>query len=170
MLSRHIAIIGFRGAGKTTLAKKLSLEKKIPFHSTDDLITKQLKSNFNQTVDQYIESSSWEDFRNLESKILENLCHQAPCIIDTGGGIVEKSDNRLLLKKHCLNIFIDTPWHTIEKNLNNSHLRYPLPLGNKIHYKKRLPHYLSLADIHQPYGNSFDGLLDSLDRHLSAST
>ncbi|ESK93685.1 pentafunctional arom polypeptide [Moniliophthora roreri MCA 2997] len=92
-----IVLIGMRGVGKTTLgtiaAKALGWE----LIDTDRLIEKQFKVS----IATFIETQGWDQFREIESGILETSLrsHRTAAVIACGGGIVELSSNRQLLQK-----------------------------------------------------------------------
>ncbi|KAK7045671.1 hypothetical protein VNI00_007504 [Paramarasmius palmivorus] len=92
-----IVLIGMRGVGKTTLgtiaAKALGWE----LVDTDQLIEKRI----DVSIASFVESRGWEEFRKIESEILETSlrAHRTSTVIACGGGIVELGSNRQLLQK-----------------------------------------------------------------------
>ncbi|EEB91042.1 hypothetical protein MPER_10669 [Moniliophthora perniciosa FA553] len=92
-----IVLIGMRGVGKTTLgtiaAKALGWE----LVDTDQLIEKRFKVS----IATFIETQGWDQFRKIESEILETSLrsHRTAAVIACGGGIVELRSNRQLLQK-----------------------------------------------------------------------
>ena len=66
---KNIILIGFMGAGKTTVGKLLSREKEMLFVDTDDRIV----SEQGRTIPEIFSESGEEHFRNLDT-----LCDTVP--------------------------------------------------------------------------------------------
>ena len=112
----NIALIGFRGTGKTTIAKLLSrnLDKKLV--STDEEIEKRAKMPIGKFVKKY----GWDRFREIESDVIEYISDFDDCIFDTGGGIVMRNENVINLKKNALIVLLTADVKTITNRLKNS--------------------------------------------------
>jgi len=78
-----IALIGFMGAGKTWLGKRLDTELKSRFLDLDDYIEKQEKS----TVAELFESYGENGFRKREKEYFEKQLNRKSIILSTGGGL-----------------------------------------------------------------------------------
>lgn len=90
-----ILLIGFMGAGKSTIGSLLAEALGRPLIDLDDLITDKIRMPINDYFAQFGE----EAFRQVESSVLKNnLTTEA--IIATGGGVVANTINRSLLKAH----------------------------------------------------------------------
>ncbi len=123
----NIALIGFRGTGKTTIAKLLSrkLDKKLI--STDDEIEKKTKTS----ISTFVKKNGWDMFREVETNIIEDVSNFDECIFDTGGGIVMRNENITNLKKNALVILLEADVKTITGRLKGSK-RPALTKGNYI--------------------------------------
>jgi len=141
-----IYLIGFMGAGKTSLGKKLAVELDLLFHDLDDMIELQegcsIKELFPLKGEAY--------FRQAESYLLLNLQEQG--IIATGGGIVIKPENREFLNLNDkITIWLNPGWEILNKRLLETDMR---PLTEQLDqdqlydlWQKRLPLYKDCADI-----------------------
>ncbi len=140
-----IFLIGFMGSGKTWFGKKLAAKKNLPFFDLDNEIEKKLGMNVLQIFQKYGE----EYFRKIESEIL--LAWNKEGIIATGGGIVEKEDNRIFLQqKEIKTIWLNPSWETILERIKSS----DRPLVKKLTktelselWKNREPLYRECADV-----------------------
>ena len=84
--SFRIALIGLRGAGKTTVGQRLSNILNIPFVEIDREIEKLADAPLSEIFITY----GQEGYRNLEKTCLENVLGNGNnCIISTGGSIVQ---------------------------------------------------------------------------------
>ena len=91
-----IALIGFMGAGKSTVAEALSIKRNLPLYPTDELVFKlsglsNMQQIFTRGGDSYL--------RELEQKTLENLSRTDDGIIDCGGGIITHQPSLELLQQ-----------------------------------------------------------------------
>ena len=112
----NIALIGFRGAGKTTIAKLLArkLDKKLV--STDEEIEKKTKVG----IEKFVKKYGWDKFRDIESEVVEYLSDLDECVFDTGGGIVMRNENIINLKKSSLLVLLTADIKTITERLMKS--------------------------------------------------
>ncbi len=85
----NIVLIGYRGTGKSTVAKILSERLKWPVFSMDQVIVTEARMSIPQIVANY----GWDFFRDLEEKIAEKASKQDKIIIDAGGGVVARPKN-----------------------------------------------------------------------------
>ncbi len=92
-IDKHVVLIGFMGAGKTTVGEKVSSRLDVPSYDTDALIT----ALAGRTTRQLFELEGENGFRLREAKALETLLEQEPGIIATGGGIVSTALGRHIL-------------------------------------------------------------------------
>lgn len=98
-----ITLIGFMGAGKTTIGQQLARRLSLPFVDLDQYIEEQQSRKITDIFHKEGEAF----FRKLEEKALQQLISEK-IVLATGGGIVENTNNIKLLKKNNLNIWVDT--------------------------------------------------------------
>lgn len=87
----------------------------------------QLTTAFGQDIDAYVRSHGWESFRDAESDLLKALAAREQCVVSTGGGIIERADNREILANHFLVIWLRAAPETIQARL----LQDPLTAANR---------------------------------------
>lgn len=101
--SYRIALIGLRGAGKTTVGERLSIILDIPFVEIDREIEKLVDAPLSEIFITY----GQEGYRNLEKTCLENaLSNGCNCIISTGGSIVQEQSAYDLLLSTCYTVWL----------------------------------------------------------------
>ena len=115
-------LIGFMGAGKSTIASLLDEN----FIDMDESLSEKL----GMPIKEYFERYGEEAFRQRESELLKELL-QSEQVISTGGGIVSSIQNRKLLKQNPENIYLKTDFETLYQRLeeDQKHQR-PLYLNN----------------------------------------
>lgn len=162
----RIFLVGFMGSGKTSVAKQLQKELKWPLKDTDEMIEKYYGMNIPTIFAEKGEAV----FRQYETNMLKRIA-SGNTIIATGGGIIEKNENREWLKKNGMVFFLDTSWQEIFTRLENDESR---PIWNNqsrdkqqlLH--KRLPLYKEVAnEIIQTDGKSVEQIAAEIITNLS---
>lgn len=136
-------LLGFMGAGKTTVGRLLDPN----FHDMDELIVNQIGMSIND----FFAQEGEEAFRKIETATLESLLSNQAKIISPGGGIVVNPHNRGLLEKNPYNIYLRVDFDTLYKRIENDlAMQRPLYLNNtreefKKIFEARLPLYEKIA-------------------------
>ncbi len=90
-----LILIGLSGAGKSEAGRALAERLGVDFVDLDEMVERRTGMTIPQIFDELGEAA----FREEEHRALEGLANIDSCIIATGGGVVERPDNRQLLKK-----------------------------------------------------------------------
>jgi XRE family aerobic/anaerobic benzoate catabolism transcriptional regulator len=115
-LPRPIALLGLRGAGKTTIGRRLARRMRLPFVELDRRI--ELRAGL---VLGEIFSLHGEDFyRRLERETLtELLASPGPMVIAVGGGLVTSPDTYAQLRRQATTVWLkarpDDYWSRVMK-------------------------------------------------------
>lgn len=113
----RIALVGFMGTGKSSVARLVALELDYKFLDTDKLIEQQEGMDIPQIFNRYGE----EYFRRRESKVLQDVIEgEERLVLSTGGGLVISAANRKLLKEHTLPVLLEASPRVIYKRVKNS--------------------------------------------------
>lgn len=99
----HIVFVGFMGAGKTTVAKKLARMFAWRWVDLDDVVT----AHAAKPVTRIFSDEGEAGFRARESAALESLLDETPLMVSCGGGVVLAERNRLLLPKLGCVVYLD---------------------------------------------------------------
>ena len=103
-LDRHIALIGFMGAGKTTLAAEVGHLIDRPFIDLDREIERQLE----RSIPELFRNEGEAGFRVIEAeRTMHALCRERPAVLALGGGAVETPAIRKALREHALTVLVD---------------------------------------------------------------
>ena len=94
--NQSIALIGFMGTGKSTIAALLAKDLNFQLIDIDDVIEK----NEGRKISEIFSQDGEDYFRALETQVLQTLALKNKQVIATGGGIILKEENRHLLKGH----------------------------------------------------------------------
>lgn len=145
----NIVLIGYRGTGKSTVAKILGQRLGRKIISTDADIVNETGQSIPHIVEQY----GWEHFRDLETQICRSLQHQTDLIIDTGGGLILREENVRLLKTNGRLFWLTADVPTIVQRISGDTQR-PSLSGTKTFVEEveeilteRTPKYRAAADI-----------------------
>jgi shikimate kinase / 3-dehydroquinate synthase len=140
-LNRHIALVGFMGAGKTTLGARLAARLGRPFHDVD----REVEEAHGAIWDLFAARGE-EAFREIEADFVRDVCdRRTPAVVAIGGGAVE---TRGLLKEtgaFCLflDVDVETAWQRVQRS------RRPLALDEaefRSRFERRAPLYQEAAD------------------------
>jgi XRE family transcriptional regulator, aerobic/anaerobic benzoate catabolism transcriptional regulator len=101
---RHrIALIGLRGAGKSTLGAMLAKELAVPFIELDREIERESGTSLSEVFDLYGQAA----FRRYERRALESVIERHDrAVIATGGSIVSEAATFDLLLSACFTVWL----------------------------------------------------------------
>jgi XRE family aerobic/anaerobic benzoate catabolism transcriptional regulator len=100
---RHIALIGLRGAGKSTLGAKLAKRLGVSFIELDREIEREAGTSLNEIFLLYGQGG----YRRYERRCLENLISRDErAVIATGGSIVSEPSTYDLLRSTCYTVWL----------------------------------------------------------------
>ncbi|KAH7311776.1 Shikimate dehydrogenase [Stachybotrys elegans] len=100
--ARSVFVIGMRGAGKTTAGKWMAEILKSKFIDLDQELEKRAGMSIPDMING---SAGWEGFRAAELDLFRDVMENKPFghVFSCGGGLVEMSAARELLKAYCKN-------------------------------------------------------------------
>ena len=161
----NVVLIGYRGAGKSTVGKIVAARLGRVLVSTDAEIVKLS----GQTIPDIVEQYGWEYFRDLESKVCQELAGRKGLVIDTGGGAILRPRNVELLKETGRLFWLTASVSTITERIGHDTQR-PSLTGVKSFVdeiqdvlRERTPKYQAAADyIIETDGRSASEVADEI--------
>ncbi len=142
----NIVLLGFMGAGKSTVAAVLAEKLHISSVELDEEI---LALSERPTISAIFSLDGEDAFRRLETQACQTWGLVSPVIVSTGGGVVERSENLdALRQRDALFVFLHTSFSTLQERLEGDSTR---PLFQDVEaakalFQKRLPRYMNAAD------------------------
>jgi XRE family transcriptional regulator, aerobic/anaerobic benzoate catabolism transcriptional regulator len=98
-----VALLGLRGAGKTTIGRHLARRLHVRFVELDRRIEKMADLSLSELFSLYGE----EHYRRLEREALSQvLAEKRPMVLATGGGLVAVPETFALLKKQAVTVWL----------------------------------------------------------------
>ena len=144
----NVVLIGYRGTGKSTVGKIVAARLGRVLVSTDAEIVKLV----GQSIPEIVAKNGWEYFRDLETKVCQELAGRDALVIDTGGGAILRSQNVETLKKRGTLFWLTASVETIAKRIGSDSQR-PSLTGTKSFVdeiqdvlRERTPKYQAAAD------------------------
>ncbi len=145
---QNIILIGMPGVGKTTVAGRIAKLTGRRMFDSDEEITKSV----GETPEQIILQRGESEFREIESRVLEELGKQSGNVIATGGGVVVREHNydslhqngTIVWLQRDLSLLKDTSRPILQKE------------GAEALYRQREPLYRKFADIIVGIGDNPD--------------
>mgnify|MGYP003306131938 FL=1 len=148
----RVFLIGYMGAGKTTLGKAFARELGLTFIDLDWYI----EERFHKTVQQIFEERSEEGFRELERNMLHEVSDFENVVISTGGGTPCFFDNMEYMNTQGETVFLSVDPAVLFRRLRVAKQQRPLLaektdeelmefIGSAL--EKRMPHYSKARHI-----------------------
>tara|TARA_B100001250_G_C19405692_1_gene616743 strand:+ start:165 stop:671 length:507 start_codon:yes stop_codon:yes gene_type:complete len=113
-----IYLIGFMGAGKTTIGQQFALENNLTFIDTD----KEIETRNNRKILDIFQKEGQDYFRELEKELLISLSENK--VVACGGGLPIYNNNMSFIKKSGISIYLKVSVEELlNRLLNNSNNR-----------------------------------------------
>ena len=143
----NIFLIGFMGAGKSTIARTLHKRLGYPVVEMDERIVKEQGMSINDIFAKYGEDA----FRDMESQLILTLGEEEPSIVSCGGGIILRDCNTEYMKRSGKVIYLTATPETVYARVRTSTNRPVLNGNMNVEYiaqlmEKRRARYEAAAD------------------------
>jgi len=91
----NLVLVGYRGTGKSAIARRLAQLLSMPRVSLDEEIVREA----GRSIPEIVAASGWPFFRDIEARICLRFGEQDGLVLDCGGGVVEREANSDCLRK-----------------------------------------------------------------------
>ncbi len=139
---KNIFLIGFMGAGKTTVGKILAKRLKLAFIDLDGMIEKELNLTIQEIFSRYGE----DFFRDAETKALRSIADKDRYVVATGGGVVLREENWETMEGNGITVYLRAPagvlWSRVKNNTSRPLLQVENPFERFCElFSRRIPQY-----------------------------
>lgn len=98
-----IALLGLRGAGKTTIGRRLAKRRRVPFVELD----KRIEQAADLSLGELFTLHGEDYYRRLEREVLQDVLAGAkPMVLATGGGLVASPDTFATLRRSATTVWL----------------------------------------------------------------
>lgn len=112
-LSRHIAFIGFMGAGKSTMAELTAQRLGRTWFDTDQVIVER----WGRSIPELFAAGEQDHFRALEKQVIAELLAGEPAVLSLGGGALEDAETRATLFERAFVVNLAVSWRDVKAEL-----------------------------------------------------
>jgi shikimate kinase len=140
-----IYVVGFMGAGKTTIGRELARRLDAPFFDLDDLV----EASENMSVKDIFAQHGEPYFRKRERDLLRSTRHLDRAVIATGGGTFTFDDNIQFIQSEGLSVYLSAPYALLRNRIGEKAAERPMfrdDMATHELYNNRLRYY-RLSDL-----------------------
>lgn len=128
-LNRTVVLVGLMGAGKSTVGRRLADRLGVRFVDSDT----EIETAADMTIPEIFERFDEQYFRDGERRVIARLLDDKPCVLATGGGAFLSNENRVMIGKGGVSVWIkadlETLWDRVKDKTNRPLLNGADPKG-----------------------------------------
>ena len=172
----RIILIGYMGAGKTTVGRALAKALQLPFYDLDWYIA----SRHHKNAEVLFPEIGEEAFRRIEHSLLHEVAEFDDVVLSCGGGTPCFFDNMDYINRQGISIYLRASVDVLCKHLKMARVQRPLLAGKTdeevrqyitTHLQEREPFYLkaqhtvdiSLLDTHSRINHTIQQIINLID-------
>ena len=112
----RIFLIGYMGAGKTTLGKSLARRMNLRYIDTDHFI----ENRYHRKIGDIFAVEGEARFREIEHRVLIEISEFEDVVISTGGGLPCFNDNMTIMNNKGITVYLEVPVEELASRLGAS--------------------------------------------------
>ena len=159
-IAGNIFLIGFMGAGKTTLGKQIARQLGREFYDSDH----EICTRTGVSVPTIFELEGEQGFRERESAVIDELSSRSNIVLATGGGAVMREENRQKLRTRGIVVYLHAHPETLLNRTRHDSNRPLLQVENP------LAKLQELYDIRDSVYRSTAHIVFDVNRHSCQKT
>lgn len=140
-----IYLIGFMGAGKTTVGHELARRREVPFFDLDEMV----EAAERMSIKEIFADRGEPYFRKRERDLLHSTQYLEHAVIATGGGTFTFEDNIQFIKSEGFSVYLAAPFALLRSRITDKAAERPLfrdDLATLELYQHRLKYY-KMSDL-----------------------
>ena len=119
---QRVFLIGFMGAGKTSVGKALSTKLRCPFVDLDFFI----EGRYHKTIRQIFEEKDEDAFREIECNALREVAEFENVVVSTGGGTPCFHQNMMFMNEQGTTVYLKVSNEELVRRINLNKNTRPL--------------------------------------------
>ncbi|MGC9221120.1 MAG: shikimate kinase [Solirubrobacteraceae bacterium] len=126
LLQKHIVLVGFMGAGKSTLGSLIAGRLGRVAFDSDEVV----ETRAGRSIVDFFQSGEEKKFRELEASVVRSLLRADPAVISLGGGTLDNEQLREMVFQRSFVVNLAVSWREVQTELPQLRQTRPM-LGDR---------------------------------------
>jgi len=168
-----IALLGLRGAGKTTIGRRLARRMRLPFVELD----RRIEQAADLSLAELFSLHGEEYYRRLErDTLVDVLAERRPMVLATGGGIVTSADTFNLLRRAATTVWLraspEDHWNRVVRQGDRRPMaNHPQAMADlRVLLATREPLYAAAEVTIETSGKPIDRIVEELRSYVAVAS
>ena len=166
--SMNIVLTGMMGTGKTVVGKKIAQKLNMKYIGTDEIIEKDV----GMSIPKIFKRKGEPYFRDVETKAVKCVALLDNFVIDTGGGVVQRSENMEELERNGVIICLTASPEAILRRTSKTNYRPLLNVDDPVSeieklLKKRERFYKRCSRMIDTSNKRIEEIVDEIIKFVS---
>jgi shikimate kinase len=114
-MNKHLFLVGFMGAGKSTIGLPLAQKLQCKFVDLDA----QIVCRAGKSIAEIFAQDGETVFRDFESRLLEEISTGPVSVVATGGGVVGREANYDCMRRYGTIVYLQASWETLKTRIGS---------------------------------------------------